>query len=48
MRKGRCNRAGHDTGAGAGKADAARALLKYLASPDAARVMKANGLEPPG
>ena len=24
------------------------ALLKYLASPDAARVMKANGLEPPG
>ena len=35
-------------GAGAGQADAARALLKYLASPDAARVMKANGLEPPG
>jgi len=35
-------------GAGARQADAARALLKYLASPDAARVMKANGLEPPG
>jgi len=33
---------------GARQADAARALLKYLASPDAARVMKANGLEPPG
>ena len=35
-------------GAEARQADAARALLKYLASPDAARVMKANGLEPPG
>ena len=35
-------------GADARQADAARALLKYLASPDAARVMKANGLEPPG
>lgn len=35
-------------GAGARQADAARALLKYLASPDAARVMQANGLEPPG
>jgi molybdate transport system substrate-binding protein len=35
-------------GAGARQADAARALLKYLASPDAARVMKANGLEPAG
>ncbi len=35
-------------GAGARQADAARALLKYLASPDAARAMKANGLEPPG
>ena len=35
-------------GAGARQADAARALLKYLASPDAARVMRANGLEPPG
>ena len=35
-------------GAGARQADAARALLKYLASPAAARVMKANGLEPPG
>lgn len=35
-------------GAGAKQADAARALLTYLASPDAARVMKANGLEPPG
>jgi molybdate transport system substrate-binding protein len=34
--------------AGARQADAARALLKYLASPDAARVMRANGLEPPG
>ncbi len=33
---------------GARQADAAKALLKYLASPDAARVMKANGLEPPG
>jgi len=27
--------------------DAARALLKFLASPDAIRVMKAKGLEPP-
>lgn len=27
------------------QADAAKALLKYLASPDAARVMKAHGLE---
>jgi molybdate transport system substrate-binding protein len=34
--------------AGAKQADAAKALLKYLASPDAARVMKARGLEPPG
>jgi molybdate transport system substrate-binding protein len=35
-------------GAGAKQADAARALLTYFASPDAARVMRANGLEPPG
>ena len=35
-------------GAGARQADAARALLKYLGSPDAARLLKANGLEPPG
>jgi molybdate transport system substrate-binding protein len=34
--------------ASAKQADAAKALLKYLASPDAARVMKAHGLEPPG
>jgi molybdate transport system substrate-binding protein len=34
--------------ASAKQADAAKALLKYLASPDAARVMKARGLEPPG
>ena len=27
---------------------AATALLKYLGSPFAARVMRANGLEPPG
>ena len=33
--------------AGAKQADAARALMKYLASPDAARLLKANGLEPP-
>jgi molybdate transport system substrate-binding protein len=30
------------------EAEAAKALLKYLASPDAVRVMKAYGLEPPG
>ena len=30
------------------QADAAKVLLKYLAAPDAVRVMKANGLEPPG
>ena len=35
-------------GASARQADTATALLKYLASPDAARVMRANGLEPPG
>lgn len=35
-------------GAGARQADAARALLRYFASPAAARLMKANGLEPPG
>jgi len=34
--------------AGARQADAAKALLNYLASPDAARVMKARGLEPLG
>jgi molybdate transport system substrate-binding protein len=34
--------------AGAKQADAAKALLKYLASPDAVRVMKANGLDAPG
>ena len=28
------------------QADAAKALLKYLASPDAVRLMKASGLEP--
>jgi molybdate transport system substrate-binding protein len=33
---------------GAKQAEAAKALLKYLASPDAVRVMKAYGLEPPG
>jgi molybdate transport system substrate-binding protein len=33
--------------AGAKQADAAKVLLKYLASPDAAKVMKANGLEQP-
>jgi len=33
---------------GARQAGAAKALLKYLASPDAARVIKARGLEPPG
>ena len=34
--------------AGTKQADAAKALLKYLASPDAARVIRAHGLEPPG
>jgi molybdate transport system substrate-binding protein len=34
-------------GASAKQPDAARALLKFLASPDAIRVMKAKGLEPP-
>lgn len=34
--------------AGARQADAARALLDYLSSPDAARTLRANGLEPPG
>ncbi len=34
--------------AGAKQPDAARALLKYFVSPDAVRVMKANGLEPAG
>ena len=33
---------------GARQPDAARALLKYFASPDAIRVMKAIGLEPAG
>lgn len=32
--------------AGAKQADAGRALIKYFASPDAVRVMRANGLEP--
>ncbi|MDB5808541.1 MAG: modA 1 [Betaproteobacteria bacterium] len=31
---------------GAKQPDAAQALLKYMVSPDAARVMRANGLEP--
>ena len=34
-------------GAAAKQADAAKVLLKFLASPDAARVMRAKGLEPP-
>ncbi len=34
--------------AGAKQSDAARAFLKYFTSPDAARLMRANGLEPPG
>ncbi len=34
-------------GAAAKQADAAKALLKYLASPEAAQVIKAKGLEPP-
>ena len=34
--------------AGAKQPDAAKALLKYFVSPDAVRVMKANGLEPAG
>jgi molybdate transport system substrate-binding protein len=33
--------------AGARQADAAKALLKYLASPDGAKVLKAHGLEQP-
>lgn len=33
--------------AGARRPDAAKALLNYLASPDATRVLKAHGLEPP-
>lgn len=33
---------------GAKQPDAAKALLVYLASPDAAVVLKAHGLEPPG
>jgi molybdate transport system substrate-binding protein len=32
--------------AGAKQADAGRALIKYFASPEAVRVMRANGLEP--
>ena len=35
-------------GAAARQADAATAFLRYLGSPDAARVMRANGLEPAG
>ena len=34
--------------ASARQADAAKALLKYLATPDAVRVLKTHGLEPPG
>ena len=34
------------TGAGSKQSDAAKALLKFLATPDAARVMKVKGLEP--
>ena len=34
--------------ASAKQADAARALIKFLASPEALRVMKAKGLAPPG
>lgn len=34
--------------AGAKQPDAAKALIKYFASPDAVRVMKTIGLEPPG
>ncbi len=33
-------------GVGAAQADAARALLKFLVSPDTAKVLKAKGLEP--
>ena len=33
-------------GTGAKQSDAARSLIKFLATPDAARVMKAKGLEP--
>jgi molybdate transport system substrate-binding protein len=33
-------------GAGSKQSDAAKALLKFLATPDAARVMKVKGLEP--
>lgn len=35
-------------GTGASQADAAKALLHFLASPDARRVMTAKGLTPPG
>jgi molybdate transport system substrate-binding protein len=34
--------------ANAKQTDAAKALLKYLASPEAAKVIRASGLEPPG
>jgi molybdate transport system substrate-binding protein len=37
---------GAAAGAGGKQSDAAKALLKFLVSPDAARVMKAKGLEP--
>jgi len=33
-------------GSGAKQSDAARSLIRFLATPDAARVMKAKGLEP--
>jgi molybdate transport system substrate-binding protein len=35
-------------GAAAGQPDAAKALIKYLATPEAAAVMKAKGMEPLG
>ena len=35
-------------GVGAAQPDAVKGLLKFLVSPEAAKVMKANGLEPPG
>src|SRR5262245_25426379 len=37
---------GAATGAGSKQADAAKSLLKFLVTADAARVMKAKGLEP--
>jgi molybdate transport system substrate-binding protein len=40
------NRFAAGIGAGARQAEAARALLAYLASPAAIPVLKANGMEP--